>query len=130
MAEEKPKCDIDDLMCQMQALNYLDGLKNLLGTEKFQERYPEFKGLDEVVKGRMGEQRGTIKEMMERCGLGHSLAEATFHSNALYLGLLPGKRIGTRQSGNVEAVVAAGRVSSIPSLIGLWSALWGGVAST
>ena len=36
MAEEqKPKCDIDDLMCQMQALNYLDGLENLLGTEKF-----------------------------------------------------------------------------------------------
>ncbi|MBA7465034.1 hypothetical protein ES707_00195 [subsurface metagenome] len=69
MAEEKPKCDIDDLMCQMQALHYLDGLEKLLGTEKFQGRYPEFKGLGDVVKERMGEQRGTIKEMMERCGI-------------------------------------------------------------
>lgn len=66
---ERPKCDIDDLMCQMQALNLLEGLKNLFGTEKFQARYPEFKGLDDVVKERMGEQRLTIKEAMERCGL-------------------------------------------------------------
>ncbi len=69
MAKEKPKCDIDDLMCQMQALNLLEGMKNLIGTEKFQERYPEFKGLGDVVRERMGEQRGTIKEIMERCGI-------------------------------------------------------------
>jgi len=70
MTEEKrPKCDIDDLMCQMQALHYLDGLENLLGTEKFQEKYPEFKGLGDVVKERMGEQRTTITEMLERCGM-------------------------------------------------------------
>ena len=67
--EQKPKCDIDDLMCQMQALSHLDGLENLLGTEKFQERYPEFKGLGDVVKERMGEQRTTIKEMLEKCGM-------------------------------------------------------------
>ncbi len=67
--EQKPKCDIDDLMCQMQALNYLDGLENLLGTERFQERYPEFKGLGDVVKERMGEQRTTIKGMLEKCGM-------------------------------------------------------------
>ncbi len=70
MAEEqKPKCDIDDLLCQMEVLNLLGGMKNLLGTEKFQERYPEFKGLGDVVIERMTEQRGTIKGMMERCGL-------------------------------------------------------------
>jgi len=67
--EQKPKCDIDDLMCQMQALNHLDGLENLLGTERFQARYPEFKGLGDVVKVRIGEQRSTITEMMEQCGM-------------------------------------------------------------
>ncbi len=67
--EEKPKCDIDDLLCQMQTLGYLKGMENLIGTEKFQERYPEFKGLGDVVKEKMGEQRGTIKEMMEKCGI-------------------------------------------------------------
>ena len=69
MAEEKPKCDIDDLMCQFQALNLLEGMEKLLGTEKFQSRYPEFQGLGDVVRERMGEQRGTIKEIMERCGM-------------------------------------------------------------
>ncbi len=67
--EQKPKCDIDDLMCQMQALSHLDGLENLLGTEKFQARYPEFKGLGDVVKERMSEQRTTIKELMDKCGM-------------------------------------------------------------
>jgi len=65
MSEEKRKCDVDDIMCQFQALNLLEGMKNLLGTEKFQEKYPEFKGLDDVVKERMGDQRGTNKKMME-----------------------------------------------------------------
>ena len=69
MAEEKPRCDVDDLMCQLQALNLLEGMKNLLGTEKFQEKYPDFKELGDVVRERMGEQRTTIKEMMERCGI-------------------------------------------------------------
>lgn len=63
------RCDIDDLLCQMQTLNLLQGMERLIGTEKFQESYPEFKGLGNVVKERMGEQRGTIKEMMDKCGI-------------------------------------------------------------
>ena len=63
------KCDPEDLMCQLQALNLLEGMEKLLGTEKFQARYPEFQGLGDVVRERMGEQRGTIKEIMEKCGL-------------------------------------------------------------
>ena len=66
---EKPKCDIDDLLCQLQVSNLLGGMKNLLGTEKFQERYPEFKGLDETVIERIKEQRITIQEAFEKCGL-------------------------------------------------------------
>jgi len=69
MSEEKPKCDIDDLMCQFQALNLLEGMEKLLGTEKFQERYPEFKGLDDVVREKITEQGLITKEMMERCGM-------------------------------------------------------------
>lgn len=70
MAEQpEKKCDPEDLICQFQVLNYLEGMKSLLGTERFQEKYPEFKGLDDVVKERMSEQRTTIKEIMERCGI-------------------------------------------------------------
>jgi len=67
--EERPKCDVDDIMQQMEALNYLEGMEKLLGTEKFQESFPELTGMSEVVKERMGEQRATIKETMERCGM-------------------------------------------------------------
>ncbi len=73
--DAKPKCDIDDLMCQLQALNLLEGMKNLFGTEKFQERYPEFKEFGDVVKERMSEQRTTISEMMEQCGISTEVLE-------------------------------------------------------
>lgn len=67
--EKTIKCNPEDLMCQFQVLNYLEGMEKLLGTEKFQERYPDFKQWGDVVKERMDEQRGTIREIMERCGL-------------------------------------------------------------
>ena len=63
------KCDIDDLMCQLQVMNYLGGMKNLLGSEKFKVRYPEFEGLQETVMERMKEQETTIREAFENCGL-------------------------------------------------------------
>ena len=66
---EQPKCNPEDLMCQFQALNLLEGMEKLFGTEKFQEQYPDFKQLGDVVRERMSEQRGNIKEIMERCGL-------------------------------------------------------------
>jgi len=40
-----------------------------LGTERFQGSFPELAGMDELVKGRMDEQRASIKETMERCGM-------------------------------------------------------------
>ena len=68
MSTEK-KCDIDDLMCQLQVMNYLGGMKNLLGSEKFKIRYPEFEGLEGTMIERMKEQETTIREAFERCGL-------------------------------------------------------------
>ncbi len=67
--EQKPKCDIDDLMCQLQVMNLLGGMKNLLGSEKFKVRYPEFEGLEGTVSERMKEQETTIKEAFEKCGI-------------------------------------------------------------
>lgn len=67
--QPEKKCDIDDLMCQLQVMNLLGGMKNLLGTERFKTRYPEFEGLEETVSERMKEQETTIKEAFEKCGL-------------------------------------------------------------
>jgi len=68
MAEEK-RCDIDDLMCQLQVMNLLGGMKNLLGSERFKTSYPEFEGLEETVTERLKEQETTIKEAFEKCGM-------------------------------------------------------------
>ena len=68
MAEEKG-CDIDDLMCQLQVQNHLEGMKNLLGTEKFRIRYPEFEGLGETIAERMKAQENTIQEAYKKCGM-------------------------------------------------------------
>lgn len=67
MAEKR--CDVDDIMCQFQTLNFLEGMEKLLGTERFQASYPEFTGLEKVVKERMDEQRTSIQATMKRCGM-------------------------------------------------------------
>ena len=63
-------CDIDDLMCQLQVMNHLEGMKNLLGSDKFKEKYPEFEGLGPTVAERIKEQETTIQEAFKKCGLG------------------------------------------------------------
>ena len=62
------ECDVDDLMCQFQVMGHLEGMQKLLGTEKFQEGFPEFKGLEETIAERIQQQESTIKEALEKCG--------------------------------------------------------------
>lgn len=69
MTEEKPKCDIDDLLCQMGILSHLREMQSLLGEEKFKTSFPEFEGLNEKVASRISNQETTLKEALERCGL-------------------------------------------------------------
>lgn len=71
MTEEplKPKCDIDDLLCQLQVMSYLKGMKNLIGVEKFRAKYPEFEQFGETITDRIKEQDIVIREALEKCGL-------------------------------------------------------------
>ena len=73
---ERPKCDIDDLLCQMQVLGHLKGMQSLLGEEKFRTGFPEFEGLSERVTERISTQETTLKEALERCGLVGEIEEA------------------------------------------------------
>lgn len=66
---ERPKCDVDDLLCQLKVMNHLEGMQNLLGSEKFKARFPELGDLGETVAERIKEQETTIKEAFEKCGL-------------------------------------------------------------
>jgi len=66
---ERPKCDIDDLLCQMQMLSHLRGMKGLLGDEKFKTSFAEFEGLDTTLTEKIQGQETTLKEALEKCGL-------------------------------------------------------------
>lgn len=69
MSEEKPKCDLDDLVCQMQVLGHLKGIKTVLGEEKFKTGFSEFEGLDAVLTEKITAGETTLKEALEKCGL-------------------------------------------------------------
>jgi len=70
MAEESEiKCDIDDLICQMQVLGHLKGMQGVLGEEKFRISFPELEGLSEKVADRISSQEISLKEALEKCGL-------------------------------------------------------------
>lgn len=67
--EEKPKCDIDDILCQVQVLGHLKGLESVLGDERFRTRFPEFEGLSQKVTDSISSQDTELKEALKRCGL-------------------------------------------------------------
>ncbi|MBA7690607.1 hypothetical protein ES703_99137 [subsurface metagenome] len=67
--EQKPKCDIDDIMCQMEVLGHLRGMKNVLGDERFKSSFPELEGLSDTIADKIGSQEITLKEALEKCGL-------------------------------------------------------------
>jgi len=72
---EKPQCDMEDILCQMQVMSHLEGMRKLLGSDKFQARYPEFTGLGDTVTERIQQQDITIKEAFAKCGLVPSAEE-------------------------------------------------------
>jgi len=66
---EKLKCDIDDILCQVQVLGHLKGLESVLGDERFRTRFPEFEGLSQKVTDSIDTQDESLKEALKRCGL-------------------------------------------------------------
>jgi len=66
---EKRECDPEDIVCQMQVLSHLKGLKNVLGNEKFRSNYPELENLDERLVERIKDQEAKLRESMTSCGL-------------------------------------------------------------
>ena len=69
MTEEKAKCDIDDIVCQMQVLAHLKGMQSILGEERYKGDFPEFEGLDEKLAGRIESQETSLQEALDKCGL-------------------------------------------------------------
>lgn len=71
------ECNAEDILCQMQALAHLRGLKSTLGDERFKSIYPELEGLDERLTDKISSQEVSLKESLERCGLSQPEKTAT-----------------------------------------------------
>ena len=63
------ECNMDDLICQMQVLGHLKGIKSTLGEEKFKEDMPELAGLAESLPERIATKQKALEETMINCGL-------------------------------------------------------------
>ena len=69
MAEENAtRCNVGDILCQMQVLTNLKGLKSALGDESFKSRVPELEGLDQTIMERIEETDATLSEALRQCG--------------------------------------------------------------
>jgi hypothetical protein len=70
MAEaETPQCDVDDLLCQMRVLGHLEGMRNLIGMERFQQQYPDSADMLEVTNERIEIQKSSLRNTLSSCNL-------------------------------------------------------------
>lgn len=76
MVGEKRECDVEDILCQIEALRSLRGLRTALGNETFQRDFPELENLDGKLVQKIQTTEGSIKEALAKCG-NISLEEVT-----------------------------------------------------
>ena len=62
------ECDVDDVICQMEVLAHLRGLKKGLGEEKFREKFPELVDVEEKLTPKIKEQEDELQRALESCG--------------------------------------------------------------
>jgi len=65
--EEKPKCDVDDIICHRTALNYLQGLQQVLGTDKFKADFPELEGISAIITEKSKKLESSLQESLAKC---------------------------------------------------------------
>lgn len=63
--EPEIRCDVDDIVCQLEVLTHLKGLQSALGEERYRADFPELQRLDERVRG----QEASLREALGKCGL-------------------------------------------------------------
>lgn len=69
MSEIPEKCDMEDLVCQMQVLAHLRGIQDVMGSGRFQTEMPELSGLSEKLTDTIQTQERSIEETMRTCGM-------------------------------------------------------------
>lgn len=62
------ECDVNDILCQLEVLRNLRGLKENLGNETFLKRFPQFEGQDLMLAESIKESEGDLREAISKCG--------------------------------------------------------------
>lgn len=60
-------CNLDDIMCQLQALNSMEALQSALGNEVFLAEWPELEGLPEKLASKIVNARGKLESAVLEC---------------------------------------------------------------
>ena len=66
---QRPKCDVDDIVCQLQVLSHLRGMQSAFGDEEFKSKFPEFDGWDKKIVDTIARQEVDLNETLKSCGL-------------------------------------------------------------
>lgn len=62
------ECNIDDILCQIEALRSMRSLRSAMGNETFVREFPELEGLDEKLIDKIQTTEGDIREALAKCG--------------------------------------------------------------
>ena len=79
MAEDpqRPKCDVDDIVCQLGMLSHLRGMQASLGSEDFKSKFPEFEGWDQKIVDTIQRQEVNLSEALKNCSLSSAVELGT-----------------------------------------------------
>lgn len=62
------QCDVEDILCQIEALQSMRTLRTALGNESFRKEFPELETLEPKLIGKISLSEGNIREALARCG--------------------------------------------------------------
>ena len=71
MTEEpqKPRCNVDDIVCQLGVLSHLRGMQTSLGSEDFKSKFPQFEGWEQKLVNTIQAQEAELGDALKDCGL-------------------------------------------------------------
>lgn len=61
-------CNIDDILCEVRALESMRALKEALGSELFAKEWPELGDLDGKLRDKIEASTISLKESLAQCG--------------------------------------------------------------
>jgi len=61
-------CNVDDILCKIEALRSMRALQAALGNETFSNEFPELEGIDEKLSRSIATSHGDLKSALAKCG--------------------------------------------------------------